>query len=99
MHTFRLLAMAEEIAIHHKVIVHREDREFLLSIRSGSFEYPKLIGMVEERMIRIEEAYAKSDLPGEPCIRKAETCWFGSGRSFIGEGSAQYFLAQFNFLR
>ena len=37
MHTFRLLNMAEEIAIHHKVIVKREDRDFLLKIRNGEY--------------------------------------------------------------
>jgi len=73
MHTFRLLNMAEEIAIQHRVIVHREDREFLLRIRAGEFEYEELIGMVEEKMVKIEESYNKSDLPEEPDIRKAES--------------------------
>jgi len=72
MHTFRLLNMAEEIAIHHRVIVHREDRDFLLQIRAGNYEYEELIGMVEEKMIKIEEAYSKSDLPEAPDLQKAE---------------------------
>jgi len=72
MHTFRLLNIAEEIAIHRRVIVHREDRDFLLRIRAGDFEYEQLIGMVEEKMIKIEEAYSKSDLPEAPDSRKAE---------------------------
>ena len=72
MHTFRLLNMAEEIAIHRRVIVHREDRDFLLRIRAGDFAYEELIGMVEEKMIKIEESYSKSDLPEAPDIQKAE---------------------------
>jgi uncharacterized protein len=72
MHTFRLLNMAEEIAVHHRVIVHREDRDFLLSIRAGAFEYEELIGMVEEKMIKIEEAYDKSSLPEVPDNQRAE---------------------------
>lgn len=66
MHTFRLLNMAEEVALYHRVIVHREDRDFLLRIRSGEFEYEELMGMVEEKMLRIEEVYRKSDLPEAP---------------------------------
>jgi uncharacterized protein len=72
MHTFRLLNMAEEIAIQHRVIVHREDRDFLLRIRAGDFEYDGLMEMVEEKMGKIEELYAQSDLPEEPDILKAE---------------------------
>jgi uncharacterized protein len=72
MHTFRLLSMAEEIAVHHQVIVHREDRDFLLRIRAGNFEYDELIKMVEEKMIKIEEFYSKSDLPEVPDIHRAE---------------------------
>jgi hypothetical protein len=66
MHTFRLLSMAEEIALYHRVIVHREDRDFLLRIRAGEFEYEELMDRVEEKMLRIEEAYQKSDLPEDP---------------------------------
>ncbi|HWK03820.1 MAG TPA: nucleotidyltransferase domain-containing protein [Puia sp.] len=72
MHTFRLLNMAEEIAVHHQVVVHREDREFLLRIRAGVYEYEELIGMVEEKMISIEEAYSRSCLPEAPDTQKAE---------------------------
>ena len=72
MHTFRLLNMAEEIALYHRVIVHREDRDFLLRIRSGEFEYDELMGMVEEKMLRIEDVYRKSDLPEAPDAKLGE---------------------------
>jgi predicted nucleotidyltransferase len=72
MHTFRLLNMAEEIALYREVIVHREDREFLLSIRSGAFEFDTLMQMVDEKMERIKGLYEKSDLPDQPDIKKAE---------------------------
>ena len=72
MHTFRLLNMAEEIAVHHKVMVYREDREFLLRIRSGEFEYEDLLREAEEKMGRIEELYAVADLPEAPDERAAE---------------------------
>jgi hypothetical protein len=66
MHTFRLLAMAAEIATQHRVIVHRPDREFLLRIRSGEFEYESLLQMAEEKMAGIETLYASSSLPEAP---------------------------------
>jgi predicted nucleotidyltransferase len=72
MHTFRLLNMAEEIAVHKEVIVHRPDRDFLLQIRNGEFEYDELLAMVEKKMIAIESAYDNSDLPDEPDLKKTE---------------------------
>jgi hypothetical protein len=72
MHTFRLLSMAEEIAVEHKVIVARTDRDFLLEIRSGKFEYEDLLKMVAEKLERIELLYLQSDLPDMPDEKKAE---------------------------
>lgn len=72
MHTFRLLNMAEEIAIYHEVRVHRDDREFLLKIRNGEFEFDELMHMVEEKMKRIKLLYQQSALPEQPDINKAE---------------------------
>lgn len=72
MHTFRLLNMAEEIALCKQVRVYREDRDFLLEIRSGKFEFDELMQMVEEKMERIKRLYEKSDLPDRPDVMKAE---------------------------
>jgi uncharacterized protein len=72
MHTFRLLAMAEEIAVQKKVIVHRSDRDFLLRIRAGEFTFEDLMARVEEKLAAIEYLYAQSDLPEVPDTRKAE---------------------------
>jgi len=72
MHTFRLLNMAEEIALYREVRVHREDRDFLLRIRSGEFEFDELMQMVEDKMERIREVYQKADLPEQPDLNKAE---------------------------
>ncbi|MGX5688332.1 DNA polymerase beta superfamily protein [Arcticibacter tournemirensis] len=72
MHTFRLLNMAEEIALYRQVIVKREDREFLLNIRNGEFEFDDLMRMVEEKMKQIEVAYENSTLPNQPDLKKAE---------------------------
>jgi len=72
MHTFRLLNMAGEIATQHRVVVHREDRDFLLRIRGGEFEYEALLEMVEEKMAELETLYAASDLPEAPDPAHAE---------------------------
>lgn len=72
MHTFRLLNMAEEIALKGEVIVKRADREFLLDIRNGKFEFDELMQMVGEKMEQVEIAYAKSNLPDKPDFHKAE---------------------------
>lgn len=72
MHTFRLLNMAEEIAVEGKVNVRRPDRDFLLKIRSGVFSYEELVVLANEKIQQIDELYLKSNLPGEVDIKKAE---------------------------
>ncbi|MEM6343357.1 MAG: nucleotidyltransferase domain-containing protein [Bacteroidota bacterium] len=66
MHTFRLLNMAEEIAREGIVWVRRHDREELLKIRSGAYEYEELLEMAETKLLAIEEAYRESELPDRP---------------------------------
>lgn len=72
MHTFRLLEMAEEIACYRKVIVHRKDREFLLKIRAGEFEFSDLMNMVEGKMENMKIVYENSDLPEKPDEQRAQ---------------------------
>jgi hypothetical protein len=72
MHTFRLLSMAEEIALHKQVIVKRHDRDFLLKIRNGEFEFDDLMQMVEEKMEIVRGTYEKSTLPDKPDIQIVE---------------------------
>jgi hypothetical protein len=87
MHTFRLLNMAEEIALNKKVIVHREDRDFLLQIRKGEFEYEDLMLMVEEKMKRIEDLYRTSDLPETPDVLEAENILINIREQFYGNSN------------
>jgi len=72
MHTFRLLAMAEEIALYQEIKVFRSDRDFLLRIRHGEFEFDYLMEMVHEKMELIKMLYQKSTLPESPDISLAE---------------------------
>ncbi|HFA51715.1 MAG TPA: nucleotidyltransferase [Bacteroidetes bacterium] len=68
LHTFRLLDMAEEIAVQGKINVRRPNRDFLLKIRSGEFEYDDLLKWAEEKIEKIEVLYEKADLPAKPDI-------------------------------
>lgn len=66
MHTFRLLDMATEILRDEKIIVRRPDREQLLKIRAGEFDYEYLIEQANLKMEAIERAYEVSSLPDKP---------------------------------
>lgn len=73
MHTFRLLHMALEIATEGVVNVRRTDREFLLSIRRGEFEYDDLLKRADDKLLEIEAAYKTCSLPEAPDVQVAET--------------------------
>lgn len=66
MHVFRLLNMAEEIALHDKVNVRRPEREWLLRIRSGAFTYEDLLKQAEDKIEVINRLFERSDLPDQP---------------------------------
>ena len=69
MHTFRLLNMAIEIARQKQINVRREDRDFLLGIKSGAYEYEELLLLAKEKQTEMEQAFAASDLPEHPDLR------------------------------
>lgn len=68
MHTFRLLEMAIEIAKEGKVNVHRSDRDFLLAVKNGQYEYDELLDMAKAKQLEMEEAFAMASLPEMPDI-------------------------------
>lgn len=72
MHTFRLLEMAEEIACYGEVIVHRNDRDFLLKIRAGEFDLNELLTRAETKLEGLKVLYGKSDLQERPDEFKAQ---------------------------
>jgi hypothetical protein len=63
MHTFRLLHMAKEIAIEGIINVERADRDFLLDVKDGKFEYEELIQKAEIIKGQLSCLYEKSKLP------------------------------------
>jgi predicted nucleotidyltransferase len=67
MHTFRLLKMALEIAESGSINVRRsdEEREKLLKIRHGEYEYDDLIREAEEMIHNLDKAFEESSLPSK----------------------------------
>lgn len=65
-HVFRLLLMAKEIATEKKVNVFRKDREFLLDIKQGKYEYDELVKKAEELKNKLPKFFQKSGLPDAP---------------------------------
>lgn len=70
MHVFRLLLMAKEIAVEKKVNVLRSDREFLLDIKQGKFEYDDLVKRAEQLKDELPDLYLRSELPETPELDK-----------------------------
>lgn len=66
MHVFRLLEMAIEIGKEKQVNVKRPNRDFLLDIKAGKFDYEELLKMADEKQAEMELVFEKSTLPNEP---------------------------------
>ncbi|WP_316751664.1 DNA polymerase beta superfamily protein [Pedobacter gandavensis] len=63
MHTIRLLQVTEELLRTGELQVNRSNREELLAIRSGKFEYSVLLEQAEALIQQIDFAYEQSTLP------------------------------------
>jgi hypothetical protein len=72
MHVFRLLLMAKEIAVEGKINVHRKDREFLLAVKQGKFEYDDLVQKAEILKSELPLLYQQSKLMDEPDVAKID---------------------------
>lgn len=66
MHTLRLLDMAHEIATGGTLEIRRPDREFLLRVRAGEFDYEELVTRADAKLAQVLEAFAQSELPDAP---------------------------------
>lgn len=62
-HCHRLLDMAIEIGEGKGIIVRRNNREQLLSIRRGEYDYDTLITEAEDKIKKMDEIFEKSNLP------------------------------------
>ena len=72
MHVFRLLLVAKEIAIEGKVNVFRKDRDFLLAIKEGKFEYDELVEKAMALKDELPLLYQNSGLMNEPDVKLVE---------------------------
>ncbi|PCJ66836.1 MAG: nucleotidyltransferase [Bacteroidetes bacterium] len=72
MHTFRLLEMATEIAKEGRVNVKRPNRDFLLGIKRGDYEFDYLIDKANDKKAEMEEAFSISSLQSNPNKEKIQ---------------------------
>ncbi len=70
MHVFRLLLMAKEIATDGLVNVFRNDRDFLLDIKNGKYEYEELVQRAERIRKELPPLYQSSGLQETPNLDK-----------------------------
>ncbi|HRI31713.1 MAG TPA: nucleotidyltransferase domain-containing protein, partial [Candidatus Kapabacteria bacterium] len=68
MHVFRLLEMACEIGREQKINVKRPNRDFLLEIKSGKFEYDDLLKMAENLQLELDQSFENTTLLDTPNI-------------------------------
>lgn len=71
MHTIRLLQVALDIATLGQVVVKRSNREELLAIKAGEWEYDELISYAENLDQQILNAYDNCTLPETPDSERA----------------------------
>ena len=64
-HLVRLLRMCREILVDHKVVVKRPDREEILAVKNGSWEYDRLIEWAEQQEAELDKLYETSTLRKE----------------------------------
>jgi len=84
MHTFRLLKMAKEIALEGSINVRRNDREFLLSIKNGEFEYEYLLKEAEKLKEELDILFMSSNLPESPNRHEINTLLKNMRKEFYG---------------
>ncbi|MFC4635095.1 DNA polymerase beta superfamily protein [Dokdonia ponticola] len=72
MHTFRLLQMAKEIAQEGIIHVRRPDRDFLLGIKQGDFEYDDLVAKAEVLKEELDVLYKNSTLIEAPDVEQTD---------------------------
>jgi hypothetical protein len=72
MHTIRLLQVAKEILQRGTLEVKRPNREQLLSIKSGNYQYNELVQMANALIEEIELTAQQSPLPDMPDKETAE---------------------------
>ncbi|MEO0470077.1 MAG: nucleotidyltransferase domain-containing protein [Bacteroidota bacterium] len=86
MHTFRLLDMAIEILADGELHLKRPNRDELLAIRKGKFQYEELLDLAEKKLEAVENAWANSILPETPPADQIEALLIDFRKSwYVGQ--------------
>jgi uncharacterized protein len=85
MHVFRLLLVAKEIATEGKVNVVRKDRDFLLAIKEGKFEYDELVAKATALKDELPLLYQQAALIDVPDIELIERMLIKMREVYYGE--------------
>ncbi|WP_417365791.1 DNA polymerase beta superfamily protein [Flavobacterium beibuense] len=72
MHTIRLLQSAKQILEKNNLSIKVNNREELLKIKKGEFDYDEIIDKADNLLRNIEILYSNSNLPDSPDKKKAE---------------------------
>ncbi|MEE1896761.1 nucleotidyltransferase domain-containing protein [Flavobacterium rakeshii] len=72
MHTIRLLQSAEQILEKNNLSIKVDNREELLKIKKGEFDYNEILDKADCILKNIETLYSNSILPDSPDKKKAE---------------------------
>lgn len=87
MHLIRLLRMGIEILTKEEVIVLRPDREELLDIRNGKWEYERLVSYAENLEKQLDNLYNQSTLLKCPNIQEIDRLLQDITEEFLRENN------------
>ncbi len=85
MHLIRLLLMGREILRGEGVVVKRPDRDYLLSVRNGAFEYDEIVACSDNLVAELETLYDDAPLPEAPDVEKIDALLVSIYRDFWRE--------------
>jgi len=87
MHLARLLLVGLDIIKSGEVVVWRDDRDFLLNIRDGGWNYEKLIEWAERMIDDIEAEVDRCTLPKKPNFKAINKLYGAIVKSFYNNDS------------
>lgn len=82
-HAVRVAREAEELLLTGHITFPRPEKELLLKIRTGQMDYNAVAPIIEEGIIRIDEAQKKSILPEEPDYKMVDQLVYSIYRNTI----------------